>query len=73
MVNTDLTPKVTKVRASPVLLPDGTVQARMLVEYMVGAHGPFTLTLLAAEFTAARVQQEMEKVAAEIRQLAIGA
>lgn len=73
MVNADLAPKVTRVRASPQLLPDGAVQSRMLVEYMVGTHGPFTLTLLAAEFTAARAQQEMEKVAAEIRQLPISA
>jgi len=65
----DLTPKVVNVVEDSRLTLAGGVERRRRVTYMVGAFGPFTVTLLDSEFTAARVTQEMEKVAAELRKL----
>lgn len=67
-----LTPKVTRVSASPLISATGTLIPQIRVEFMVGEHGPFFTTIPEAEFTAARAQQEMEKVATPLRQLAGG-
>lgn len=69
-MDTTLKAQVTRVLQAPVLLPTGIVDNRVRVDYTVGTHGPFTLSLPAAEFTAARVNTEMEKMAVEIRNLA---
>jgi hypothetical protein len=61
--------KVVRVRPDPSLLPTGTLERRTTVEFMIGADGPFDVTIPDSEFTAARVQQEMEKKAAEIRKI----
>jgi hypothetical protein len=68
-MSVDVKAQVVRVLQAPVLLPTGQLDQQVRVDYTVGAHGPFSLTLKAAEFTAQRVQQEMEKVAAEIRKL----
>jgi len=68
----ELKAQVTRVFESPLLLPTGGVEQRIRVDYMVGTHGPFSITLPAAEFSAARVKTEMEKTAGEIRTLAAG-
>jgi len=64
-----LTPKVLRVRANPQLNPNGTVTARTTVDYMIGDHGPFSLTLTDAEFTAEKVKAAMDQRAAELRKL----
>ena len=65
----ELKAQVTRVLDAPVLLPTGGIERRIRVDYTVGPHGPFSLTMPAAQFTAAAVKTEMEKVAAEIRNL----
>jgi len=69
MASPNLETKVLRIRPTPLLTPLGEVERRTTVEYMVGEHGPFSFTLPDAEFTAARVKTEMDKKAAEIRQL----
>ena len=64
-----ITPKVLRVRASPLLNSTGTVTARTSVDYMIGEHGPFTLTLTDVEFSADKVKAAMEQRAAELRKL----
>lgn len=63
-----LTPTVTRVVQDFRLTATGT-ERLMRIEYMVGADGPFNLSLPEAEFTAARVQEEMNKRAAELAKL----
>ena len=41
----------------------------MRVEYMVGTDGPFSFTIPEAQFTAAKVQEELNKRAAELSKL----
>ena len=65
----DLTPKIIKILDDPRLTLTGDVERRRRVNYVVGPYGPFSLVILESEFTAARVMAEMEKVAAELRQL----
>lgn len=48
----------------------GNVQAVKRTSFLVGDQGPFVVQVPNAEFTAARVRQEAEKVANEIRGLA---
>lgn len=64
-----ITPKVLRVSANPLLNPTGTVTARTTVTYMVGDHGPFTLTLVDTEFSADKVKAAMEQRAVELRKL----
>lgn len=40
-----------------------------MVQFMVGDHGPFQLTIPGDQFTAARAEQLVEEQAAEIRKL----
>lgn len=68
MTNT-LTPTVVNVVEDSRLTPAGGVERRRRVTYMVGAFGPFSVTLLDSEFTAERVKQEMEKTAVVLRAL----
>jgi len=68
---TPLTPVVTRVVQDFRLTPTG-MDRMVRIEYMVGADGPFSLSLPEAEFTAARVQEEMDKRAAELGKLPRG-
>jgi len=65
----DLTPKVVNVVEDFRLTPAGGVERRRRVTYMVGAFGPFSVTITDSEFTADKVKAEMEKVAVELRKL----
>jgi hypothetical protein len=67
-----LTGQVTRVVEQPRMLLNGNIERDVRVEFTIGPHGPFTLTLPRAEFTADRVKQEMAKLAAEISQLPTG-
>ena len=66
----ELKAQIVRVLENPVLLPTGGVERNIRVDYTVGTHGPFSLTLPAAEFSAVRVKAEMDKMVAEIRTLA---
>jgi len=61
--------KVARVLEDSLLAVDGTVQRRVRVEFMVGTFGPFTVIVPRAEFSAERVNAEIEKVAAPLRAL----
>ena len=63
-----LKPVVTRVVQDFRLTPTGTDRL-VRVEYMVGKDGPFSFSLTEAEFTATRVQDEMNKRAAELARL----
>lgn len=65
----ELKAQIVRVVENPLLLPTGGIERRIRVDYTVGSHGPFSLTLTAAEFSAARVKQDMDKMVAEIRTL----
>jgi len=63
-----LKPTVTRVVQDFRLTPTGTDRL-IRVEYMVGGDGPFSFSLPEAEFTATRIQEEMNKRAAELARL----
>lgn len=54
--------KIVSVKDSPGF-NIGTLQAlnNKIVTYMVGDHGPFTLTYAATEYNTERVQQDIQK------------
>ena len=66
-----LKPVVTRVTQDFRLTPTG-MDRLVRIEYMVGKDGPFSFSLPEAEFTAARVQQEMNERAAELARLPRG-
>jgi hypothetical protein len=63
-----LKPVVTRVAQDFRLTPTG-MERQIRIEYMVGQDGPFSFTLPEAEFTAVKVQEEINKRAAELAQL----
>jgi len=65
----ELKAQIVRVYENPLLLPTGGLERRIRVDYTVGTHGPFSLILPAAQFTAAAAKVEMEKTVAEIRNL----
>lgn len=65
---TQVTPTVTRVVQDFRLTATG-MDRLVRIEYMVGADGPFSLSLPEAEFTAARIQEEMNKRAAVLAAL----
>jgi hypothetical protein len=67
----ELKAQVTKVLDAPVLLPTGVIERKIRVDYMVGVHGPFSITVPAEQFTAAAVKQEMDKTVAQLRALTL--
>jgi hypothetical protein len=56
-------PKVNKVTQSVAFSPTGALQSSYIVNFSVGAHGPFQAQIPAGEFTADRVVAEMKKTA----------
>jgi len=66
---TNLQATVSRVTTEVRIPVFGPAQRLMRVDYMVGTHGPFTLSIPAEQFTAARVKEEMDKIAATINQL----
>jgi hypothetical protein len=55
----ELKPAVTRVTNLPRLLPTGEVEGRVQIQYTIGPHGPFTLNLAEKDFTAEKVNAEM--------------
>jgi hypothetical protein len=66
-----LKPVVTRVVQDFGLTATG-MQRLIRVEYTIGADGPFSFSLAETEFTATRVQEEMNKRAAELANLPRG-
>lgn len=66
----ELKPVIQQVLEEPTLRPDGTVRVMVRTVYKVGPHGPFTVLLDRADFSAARVQQEIAKIVKELQMLA---
>jgi hypothetical protein len=65
----NLTPKIIRVTQTTQLDTLGKAVYFMRIQYNVDTHGPFTLDIPAAEFTAARATQEMQKVAQQLSAL----
>ncbi len=63
-------PTVISIKQTNTLGTTGNLQVQYVVQFSVGPHGPFTITVPADQFTAANVQAEMNKIAAEVAQLA---
>ena len=66
MVDT-LAIKIVRVRDTPTLSPVGGVQRQKSVDYMVGEHGPFTVTLDDDGFTAQKARAAVDAAAKEIK------
>ncbi len=66
----DLSPKVTRVRQGIILNPDGSATQQVTVDYTIGQHGPFQVTMPKSDFTADKAKAEMQKMANELRGLA---
>lgn len=58
--------KIVRVRDAPQLSAVGGLTQFRAVDYMVGPHGPFTVTVPLAEFTAVKVKQLVDAEAREI-------
>jgi len=59
----------TRVIEIPSLSDSGLPTRVIRTEFMVGTDGPFAVEISARDFTAAKVREQMEKIAAELRQL----
>jgi hypothetical protein len=66
---TNLQPTVSRVTSEVRIPLSGPPLRYFRVDFVVGTHGPFTVSIPAEQFTAARVKEEMDKVAATINQL----
>lgn len=64
-----LTPTVQRVTQDTTVTAAGQVQYLMRVQFMVGDHGPFAVTLPAEQFTADKARALMQATAAEINAL----
>lgn len=58
--------KIVRIRDAPQLSAVGGLQQFRAVDYMVGSHGPFTVMVPRAEFTAVKVKQLVDAEAREI-------
>ena len=67
MAEMDIT--VLETREATTVDRVGAVQRILRTSFLVGAQGPFTVELPVAEFSADRVLEEAEKIAAQIRRL----
>lgn len=63
---------VTKVLQTSITQPNGTQLTSYNVSFTIGKHGPFTIQVPAAQFTAAHVQQQLADFAATINALPQG-
>ncbi len=63
-------PRVTRVTESSELARDGRVRPVMRIEYMVGEHGPFMLSMPTDEYTPDAARMRMEEFARGIERLA---
>lgn len=62
----DLTKNNVKVRTTTSVDASGSATRFIEVSYMLGDHGPFIVTLPEAEFTAAAVNQAIDRRAADL-------
>lgn len=65
----DLQTHIVQVREDPLLNRVGGVTARYRISYLIGEHGPYTITMPVEGFTADKAKAEIEKAAAPIRAL----
>jgi len=63
----ELSAVIVNVQEDPKLLPEGGVEPRLRIRFMVGTFGPFTLYMAKAEFTAEKARALVNKEAAELR------
>lgn len=68
-----INPTVVRISQQNTFSQNGVLSLSYLVTFSVGANGPFTVQIPAAEFTAQNVKAAMQKVADQINQLGVGA
>jgi hypothetical protein len=68
----DLKTKIVRVTDAPLLNPLGGITPRYRITYMLGEHGPYSIELPAAGFTAEKAKAAVEEAAAPIRALLQG-
>jgi len=65
----ELEVRIVGVREATRVTPEGRVELMMIVEYMVGPHGPFSVEIAKAEYTAQLARELVEKEARETIEL----
>ena len=65
-------PRVVQVGQVTTTDSTGKLAQQFSIRFMVGPHGPFTVTVPAADFSAASVSAAMQKVADTIAELPTG-
>lgn len=60
------------VRQQPTFSQGGAIGQQVVVSYMVGDHGPFTLTYSPQEFTPEAARSAMDHQAVQLRRLLTG-
>ena len=61
---------ITKISQTTTVDANGKPAPGLIVEFMVGKHGPFSETFLKAGFTAQVVQQKLNELVAHLQTLA---
>ena len=61
--------KVTLITDETGITAQGATQTQVRIDFMVGENGPFTLRIPKAEFSAERVNKDLEKFADEVVKL----
>ena len=65
----NFTTKVIRIVEDPLLNPIGGITRRYRITYMLGAHGPYSITMDVAGFTADAAKAAIEAAAAPLRAL----
>lgn len=61
-----MTPRVIGVRENRTVNPNGTIGAAIVITYMVGTYGPFTLTTTQQDIDSGAANQALQKFAATL-------
>ncbi|HLJ76889.1 MAG TPA: hypothetical protein VKT75_05725 [Acidobacteriaceae bacterium] len=68
-----MTPRVTGIRETRAVGQNGQITTAIVITYMVGTYGPFTLTTTQQEIDSGAAQQAMQKFASTLGTLPTGA
>jgi len=61
-----MTPRVTGIRETRVVGPNGQITTAIVITYMVGTYGPFTLTTNQQDIDSGAANAAMQKFAATL-------
>ena len=65
-------PTLNRVTQTITTTPNGQIVQTYQVNFSVGEHGPFTIQIPQAEFSAANAQAAMQKIADQVNAIAAG-